>query len=640
VKAPPKLRTLIVVAEAADARFAKTVLEDHGDESAIAEGVPDALAMVAKEKFDLALVALSLPRGDGLALVHHLRALHNDVDVLVIAAAHEVEDIAHAMALGVIGSVMQPLTGDGILVPCDRARERRMLIQERLRLAQDEANSRKRNATYARCAAFVAETDFFAVATRVLDACVAEVPAVAGAIYGSDLAGGSRFVRAASTGEMGRLGTELPPEDIAALDISQVVTEKHGRVRIALVGDQEVPAVVDLVRPDGDTAPLREDQRESLQVIAALGSAAFSASRKVEGIQRGGIKDPETSAYTFAYFGDVAGREIDRATRHSRRFALLTLSLDGMDYLREVYPPSAMVDVRRAIADAILDAVRDSDVLARVEDDEFYLLLPETGLLGALACRRRIHTRIAKLHHDDRIGRGTTLVPAIGIGVYPSDGQNLGQLLRASRRRAERSRRGVWRRLGLASVPFWSAIDALLGGEDDAAIGRDGSIALHADLRRAHDETALARHAAVPRALVPHIAAAIAGDAVAHRVAGTIYAAGDRPMAAAIASAVDSAEGPPVRAWVLGQEGSPDAGGNGGAPDPASRIRLPVQDDRITGRVLLLALTELGGYVFVARAVGSAASPTLLAYHAADLDLVDGLVTSLQAAYHLQPEVR
>lgn len=632
---PPKLRVLVVAADEPDARFCATVLQDHGDEAAIAAAVPDALGMLAREKFDVALVALSLPRGDGLALVHHCRALHPEVDVLVIAAPHEVEDIAHAMALGVVGAVMQPLTGDGVLVPTDRARERRSLIQERMRLARDEAASRKRNATYARCATFVAETDLFAVATRVLDACTAEVASVASAIYASDTFGSGRFTRIASTGEIGRVATDISPEDVGAVDPTDSVTERSGRVRVALVGDEDVAAVVDLVRDPPD--PLLEHERESLRVVAALGTAAFSAARKVEAIQRGGIKDPETSAYTFAYFGDVAGREIDRATRHGRRFALLTLALDGMDYLREVYPPSAMIEVRRAIADAILEAVRDSDVLARVEDDEFYLLLPETGLLGALACRRRIQARIAKLHQDDRIGRGTTLVPVIGIGVYPSDGQNLGQLLRASRRRSERSRRGVWRRLGLASVPFWRAIDALLGGEDDAALGRDGTIALHSDLRRAHDESALARHAAVPQALVPHLAAAIASDAVAHRVPGTIYAAGDRAMAAAVAGAVESAEGPPVRAWVLGESLDGDGDGHGQGPDPASRIRLPVQDARLEGRTLLLSLTELGGYVFVARPLQA---QTLLAYHAADLDLVDGLVTSLQGAYHLQPEVR
>ena len=54
-------------------------------------------------------------------------------------------------------------------------------------------------------------------------------------------------------------------------------------------------------------------------------------------------------------------------------------------------------------------------------------------------------------------------------------------------------------------------------------------------------------------------------------------------------------------------------------------------------RVLLLSLNELGGYTLLARRVDD---EVLLAYHGADLDLVDGLTTSLQAEYHLQPEER
>ncbi len=39
------------------------------------------------------------------------------------------------------------------------------------------------------------------------------------------------------------------------------------------------------------------------------------------------MKDPSSSAYTFAYFVDVAGREIDMARRHNRRFALATIGV-------------------------------------------------------------------------------------------------------------------------------------------------------------------------------------------------------------------------------------------------------------------------------------------------------------------------
>src|SRR5690606_32927428 len=89
----------------------------------------------------------------------------------------------------------------------------------------------------------------------------------------------------------------------------------------------EIAALVRIEREEPPSA----EALEALEIIASLGVAALAGARKVEAIARVGIKDPETSAYTFAYFGDVAGREIARATRFERSFALLTVSFDGME---------------------------------------------------------------------------------------------------------------------------------------------------------------------------------------------------------------------------------------------------------------------------------------------------------------------
>jgi hypothetical protein len=285
-----------------------------------------------------------------------------------------------------------------------------------------------------------------------------------------------------------------------------------------------------------------------------------------------------------------------------------------------------MTRVRRELTDALLESVRDSDVVARVEDEELYVLLPETGLLGALACRRRIVSRLAAAGGP---ASSLGLDPVVGVAVYPSDGLDLGRLLRASRRRADASRRGVFRRLALERVGFWDAVDRLLGSEDDAAIGRDGTIALHEDLLRAHDATDLARHTAMPSSLLPRIGASIAGDALRYGLAGTLYVAGDELLSSAVARAVDEADSPSLRVWSLGSRV--------GSIDAASRIHLPVDDPRLDRRIVLLALTELGGYTVLGRMVSPG---TVLAYHASDLDLVDGLTSKLQATYHLQPEVR
>ncbi len=615
----PTLRVLVVAPDADTASFAERVLSDHGDTASVADGVPDALSLLSRETFDVAVVSLSLPRGDGLALVHHLRALHPGVDVIVMAQPAEIEESAHAMALGVLASVVLPLSGDGLMVPVDRARERRVLIAERERLRIEGEESRRRSATYARCAAFVAETDAAAVASRVLDACVAEVGATGGAVYLASPAG-DRLFRASAVGEES-FPDRLEAAEIESIDPAEVVRRSPGRVRVALVGEASLAAVVDLA-VEGE-APLDDGPEGALRVVAALGTAAFAAARKVEAIARTGIKDPETSAYTFAYFGDVAGREIDRAARHGRRFTLLTVGLDVLSDATGGRAPDELIELRRSVTDAILVSVRDSDVVARVEDDELYVLLPETGLLGALAARHRV---LENLRAVAGVGGAD---PAVGIAVYPADGADLGRLLRVSRRRAERSRRGVWRRLGLSRCSFWDAVDRLLGGEDDAGLGRDGTVALHADLRAAHDDSALARHAAFPAALVPRVAATVASDAVSHALAGSLYVAGDSALASAVARVVDAVDRPALRAWALGPRP--------GTTEAAARIHLAVDDPRLEERTLVLSLTELGGYALLARPLGEG---TLLAYHSSDLDLVDGLVRAVRATYHLQPEVR
>jgi two-component system, cell cycle response regulator len=603
------LRVLVIASDASDTAFATRVLEDHGDQVRVAKDVTEALSTVSQEHYDVALVSLTLPRGDGLALVHHLRALHPQTDVIVMTGDQDMQESAHAMALGVLAHVMRPLTGDALLVAADRARERRLLINERNRLATDEAVSRTRSATYARCAAFVAETDPTAVARGALDAAVAELPSHAGALYRRDPMVARTLARMARVGEPSALPPTIPLEDVAALDPSRVVHRLDGRVRVVMLGDTDVEAVIDLV-PDANQQ-VTDAAVQGLEVVAALATAAFTASRKVEAMARVGIKDPETSAYTFAYFGDVAVREIDRAGRYGRRFALLTIDMTGMN-------PS--VQTKREIADGILEAVRDSDVLARVEDEELYLLLPETGLLGAFTCRRRILQRLGDL---DAI-EGTRGHTSVGVAVYPTDGADLGRLLRASRSRAERSREGVWDRLGLEGQSFWQAVDTLLGGEDDAGVARDGSIALHPDLARAHDGLSLARHAALPASSVARLGGWMVADAVRRRLAGTLYVAGDPALEAEVARAMDSPD-LRLRAWILGRREGPGA-----------RLRLPVDDPRLGERVVFFLLTEIGGYMLVARPLEP---DTLLAYHAADLDLVDGLVHALQRTYHLQPEV-
>jgi GGDEF domain-containing protein len=148
--------------------------------------------------------------------------------------------------------------------------------------------------------------------------------------------------------------------------------------------------------------------------------AAIERCVQHERSERALIQDATTSAYSFAYFVDLAGREIDLARRHGRRFGLLTVDATG-DY------------DARALVEVVLSVIRDTDVVARADERELLLLLPETGSKGARILRRRIIDKV-----QAQVGQNRTPPVRVGIASFPFDGEDLSRLLRIARRRAER----------------------------------------------------------------------------------------------------------------------------------------------------------------------------------------------------------
>ena len=312
-------------------------------------------------------------------------------------------------------------------------------------------------------------------------------------------------------------------------------------------------------------------------------SAAWPAQRS----WRPGAPTPSCAAasatsrpqlYTFAYFGDLASREIERAQRHHRPFALLTLHFGSASALASSLATPELSALRKAVTQALLSAVRESDVVARVDDDEQYLLLPETGRLGALSCRRRILERLRRVpleltmlggEAQKRVEEALADV-SVGVSVFPVDGRDLGELLKLSRKRCERTRHGDWQRLGLDGLGFWESVEQLLvrsTGEPEAGVDADTSL---------------------PPEAVSRIALALIRDAQRERIMGTLYLAGDAELSAQVARQVLSSQELLLRTWLLGPAHS--------VRDPAAEIRLPLSDSRLKTTSMVLWMTERGGY--------------------------------------------
>ncbi len=93
--------------------------------------------------------------------------------------------------------------------------------------------------------------------------------------------------------------------------------------------------------------------------------------------------DKITGAANFNCFWDLAQMEIDRASRYKRPLTIAYLDLDRLKTINQKLGRSEGDNVLRTVVGTCKKYLRTTDLVARLGDDEFVLLLPETPQEGA-----------------------------------------------------------------------------------------------------------------------------------------------------------------------------------------------------------------------------------------------------------------
>jgi CheY-like chemotaxis protein len=436
------LRVVAVVSDPDTVELLGRTLASSGDVLSVATDLAEGLTRVSSHVPDVAFVDVAEGQTAGLAVLHHVRALAPGVPVYALLRPDRLELGTQAIALGAAGVLVLPLTGDDVLTTLAEVRTRRA-EKELYRELQRSAHAAR------------LESELFARVAELAD-CETRREAAGRLVGALGTAGSRRTIVYLPTGEGQRqllraAASEGAPEGPAFCEEMELnaFAEEQGLEVVRLALKRELGGIVLAERL---LETLGDDVRQTaMSALTAQGATLLSLIGAREEARRGGMKDPRSSAYTFAYFVDVAGREIDMARRHKRRFALATIGVHSRSEERADSPEPTLATV-----EGVLGAVRDTDVLARVDANEFYLLLPETGGLGAHACRRRVLERLG--------AAGATVDYDIGVGVavYPHDGGDLSRLLRMARHRAEICRVSVVGTLGLRNLGLAEIVDTLL----------------------------------------------------------------------------------------------------------------------------------------------------------------------------------
>jgi DNA-binding NarL/FixJ family response regulator len=110
---------ILVVDDHSIFRAGVTALFEHAGHGAVVEqaaGVADALARLeAQEDFDVVLLDLNLPEGDGVAAIARMLQVRRDVKIVMLSASEDLKDVKRALAAGAVGYVPKSASAQTLL---------------------------------------------------------------------------------------------------------------------------------------------------------------------------------------------------------------------------------------------------------------------------------------------------------------------------------------------------------------------------------------------------------------------------------------------------------------------------------------------------------------------------------------------
>lgn len=178
-----------------------------------------------------------------------------------------------------------------------------------------------------------------------------------------------------------------------------------------------VPTCVSLGGPGATTVPLRvgaslvgalhiqpaPDARvaaNDVHVLARELAPVIATLRYYGEVQRLSNSDDMTGLANTRWIMQALRREWDRYRRYKGVFSWVVLDLDEFKQINDTWGHQAGDAVLRAVAEVLKQVRRDVDVVARYGGDEFFILMPETSLAGALRVVERLVARLRALLVD------------------------------------------------------------------------------------------------------------------------------------------------------------------------------------------------------------------------------------------------
>ena len=222
------------------------------------------------------------------------------------------------------------------------------------------------------------------------------------------------------------------------------VPPKHQLIQVPVASQGELLGVMALARTQGKFS---YEDRALVESVALEAGTALQNARLYSDAAERANRDGVTKLFNHRAVQEQLNATLALSRRLNAPFSIVMMDLNNFKFFNDTYGHPVGDDVLRAVAGALRDASRESDVLGRYGGDEFIMLLPGTSAQGALEACARIKTALDERHLEPVPGTKLPISISFGWSSFPADGENVLDLLTAADQHLYNYKRGNGSRL-------------------------------------------------------------------------------------------------------------------------------------------------------------------------------------------------
>ncbi len=142
--------------------------------------------------------------------------------------------------------------------------------------------------------------------------------------------------------------------------------------------------------------------------------------------------DPVTWVYNKRYASDSIESELVRCGRYARPLSIVVIDLDDFGAFNAQYGQSMGDRLLRSAAVSLAEAISPPEIVARLNADEFAVLLPETNRAAAVSVTTRLLASLSQVSVFGNDGAPEPLKASVAIVCFPEDGASAKDLIESA----------------------------------------------------------------------------------------------------------------------------------------------------------------------------------------------------------------